>query len=165
MARRSLFSDEISNAPSNYKFLRGEEHLRAVADTHLESARLLIAGGDRFLANAFFFARMAAECLLKHLYCMLRLAHGSRADREATVKLAKSWGHDAKGLARVLAVAGEVRRSRALENVMRLFPAGTAWNEARYSPAPGNETREAFEEFERWVVNLMADIDDGVDDA
>jgi hypothetical protein len=165
VARQPFFSDEITNAPTNHKFVEEEEHLRTVADTHIESARLLVAGGDRFLANGLFFARMAAECLLKHLFCMLRLAHGSRADRSATVKPARSWSHNAKRLGGVLTVAPEMRRSRALEAVVRLFPGGTDWNEARYAPASDDESREAFDEFEEWVVKLIADIDHGVEDA
>ncbi|HEY6912273.1 MAG TPA: hypothetical protein VI356_23035 [Myxococcales bacterium] len=152
------------DAPTNHRFLGEEEHLRAMADTHLESARRLVSDGQRLLTNAFFLVRMAAECLLKHLYCMLRLAQGSRADRAATVKPARSWGHDAKRLGGVLIREQEVRRSRALEAVVRLFPSGTAWNEARYAPPSKDETVEAFDEFEGWVLKLMEDIDTGVED-
>lgn len=170
LARKPFFDSAVVSAPYEHKFQGDERHLYDAARRHIIAAAHL-ATRDDLLLEAMFHARLAGECLLKHLFCLLRLARGVRADVPADfaeLKIPRRvYGHNAKQLGRFLLENPEFKRATsALADFVLEFPGGENWSNERYAGdvRPGS-LRQRFDDFMMLVERLWHDIDEGVEDA
>jgi hypothetical protein len=115
---------------------------------------VLAAGDVSVVADADFLAMLAAECLLKHLFCLVRYSKGfagPNADSDfGSLKLALSLNHDVKTIGSVLIRSAEdLRTYEPLQELMVELPAGRDWNEDRYKARKATET---------WRMNVKRKI-------
>lgn len=170
MPRVPLFGNDMAaTAIEQRVFFREERQLRPAASRHLDAARIL-AGHESQLMEAMFHARLSAECLLKHLFCLVRFVRGAYADTPADfVKLVlpkDEYRHNVKQLGVFLLKQPELVRSKALERLVRLFPGGEDWNIERYAAATkAADAHERFAQFFEALQTLVTDVDEGVMDA
>jgi hypothetical protein len=127
-------------------FFGEEQHLLLSYRRHSRCARVLLET-DSLIDEADFHAHLASECLVKHLFCLLRYSLGMRANlpnQFGTLKTARNFGHDVKLLAKVLIDHdAELSRYAPLLELVTLLSSGEDWNEDRYRERKPSLTRTA----------------------
>ncbi len=163
----------VQQVAREHVFIGDERHYSAAALRHLQVSEVLLQSDPALVADAQFHAVMAAECLLKHLFSMVRFSAGwranSRSDEEfGEVRLAsKVFKHDVKKLGAFLLRNPELQGYRLLEELMLVLPAaGDKWNEDRYRPAETNQNRFAHTESTvKLVRSILVEMREGRHDS
>ncbi len=163
VAARPLFPPAVTHAPIRQIFYRDEEHYRPAASRNLRIAVVLVRW-PAFFVDAESHLRFAAECLLKHIYCLHRFDGGERADASRSGMLlhpARDHGHNGRKLCRELLLKPHLSASPALNRLVSLLPGGGGWNEERYGArVPTDREQAEFYELANVLRDLMREVDE-----
>ena len=155
----------LKRVPRTDIFFGEEQHLLASYRRHHRCAGLLL-DTPGLLDEADFHAHLASECLLKHVFCLLRYSLGLKASLPpefGSLKTAKSFGHDVKVLAKVLvAHEAELGSYAPLLELLTLLSSGEDWNQDRYRSRAPSTAREANV---RRILEVTNHIDSELGDA
>lgn len=141
MLRVALNGKEV---PTTDIFVGEEQLLLRAYRRHADCARLLLENPD-MIEEADFHAHLAVECLLKHLFCLVRHSQGVKASLQEDfyrLKTGKDFGHDVKNLAEALIRNDcELAAHPSLLELKALLPLGANWNQDRYRERPRTSAR------------------------
>lgn len=141
-------------APPERVFVEDERHLLTCAVRHLAAAKALIDAEPVLIPDADFLVMMAAECVFKHMYCLVRFQKGFAGPRKQTdfgsVRLASEFVHDVKQIGSVLVGAtDDLKGYLPLQELMVEIRGAVDWNRDRY---------KAKEITDNWRANVIRKI-------
>lgn len=148
-------------------FLGEEQHLLRSSRRHAKCARLLLEAAG-LLDEADYHAHLAAECILKHIFCLVRHSLGARTGLPpdfGSLKTARNFGHDTKHLVRVLREHDvELKAYGPIGHLETRLDSGDKWTEVRYresrtGPDRAIKIREIIEDTEQ----IARDVEGGTD--